>query len=320
MSDKPEEVRSDAEVMPSPEEITESAIENPDSHAVTFGASPEDLSSLCSPPIELAAESEFVFPGIRRLPAPGCRGRVAIIGFASSSRNKAPHDDPEFEIWGCNAVGRIVKGRFDRMFDPHQYDGPNPRIHLVDRLKWYSEWGGVVYMKQPHPDLVNSVELPYGRLAETFAPFTKGRPYFASTIAFMMALAIAEGFQEIHILGIDLVTEAEYGRQRGNLEHLIGFAQGLGRTVHVPEVSALLSSPWIYGYENEPQDGVVNKRMLRAMLAEARQKETAALASAHTLSGVIQTCQHQLDTIDAARKGQRQNLNMDKKPEEKTNG
>src|SRR3989304_5529841 len=51
------------------------------------------------------------------------RTKVAIVGFASSSRDMAPYGDESFEIWSLNhAYGHVP--RWDRWFEIH------PRAHF----------------------------------------------------------------------------------------------------------------------------------------------------------------------------------------------
>ena len=61
-----------------------------------------------------------------------------------------------------------------------------------------------------------------------------------------------ERFEEIHLYGIDMTHETEWGYQRPNTEFFLGVAVGKGIKIHIPEESALLSPLWLYGYEDKP--------------------------------------------------------------------
>ncbi len=219
---------------------------------------------------------------------PAKRTKVAIVGFATSSCDLAPYDDPTFEIWGCNALGKKLGKRFDRMFDPHDYDGPRPTIRFQTRLDWYKEWGGPVYMKQVHPDLPNSVRYPIEDVKERFKSITKGRPYFTNTIAFMQAQAILEEFEEIHIYGVDMITANEHEHQRPCCEFLHGYATGLGIKTYIPPESALLSATHMYGYEDDPGEGFITLSTLRALASESDEKNIEAVATANVFNGLEQ--------------------------------
>ena len=75
---------------------------------------------------------------------------------------------------------------------------------------------------------------------------TKREPYLSSSIAYELALAIAEGFEEIHLYGVDLTTEAEYAWQKPGVEFLLGYADGYGTKVVLPGNCPLLKGA-LYG-------------------------------------------------------------------------
>lgn len=216
------------------------------------------------------------------------RTKVAIVGFATSSCDLAPYDDESFEIWGCNALGKKLGKRFDRMFDPHDYDGPRPTIRFQVRLDWYKKWGGPVYMKQVHSELPNSVRFPIEKLFERFKPITKGKEYFTNTIAMMQGFAIMEGFEEVHVYGVDMITANEHEHQRPCCEFLLGYATGLGIKTYVPPESALLSATHVYGYEEEPGEGFITSSTLRALINESDEKNIEAVATANVFNGLEQ--------------------------------
>ena len=172
------------------------------------------------------------------------RPNVAIVGFASSSTLDAPFDDPDFEIWGMNQLYRWIP-RADRWFEIHD----NYHEYVVegtDHIGWLKTCPIPVYMTRHWPEFPNSVRYPIERMKARFSS------YFTSSIAFMLALAIDEGFKRIDLFGIDLSVGDEYVNQRPCAERLIGFAEGLGITVGVPIVSSLCKSSHIYGYEKDP--------------------------------------------------------------------
>ena len=84
---------------------------------------------------------------------------------------------------------------------------------------------------------------------------TTGEPYLTSSIAYELALAIHEGFAEIHLYGVDLTTEGEYAWQKPGVEFLMGVAAGRGITVVVPDNCPMLRGG-LYGrgfMSNEPE-------------------------------------------------------------------
>jgi hypothetical protein len=118
-------------------------------------------------------------------------------------------------------------------------------------VKRHLEWlqaqpaGKPIYMQPQFCDGRFPAATPYPleRLSEKF-----GR-YFTSTIGYMLALAIDEGYDWIGCYGIDLASDVEYAQQRPNAEYFIGLARGMGKTVEIAPSSALCKAGHLYGYE-----------------------------------------------------------------------
>lgn len=179
------------------------------------------------------------------------RRKAAIVGFAESSRDRAPFHDPEWEIFALNQLYRFIP-RADRWFEIHE-DFLHDEVPGTDYLAWLRAAPIPVYMTRTHRpatsrfDIPNAVRYPIERVSEFL-----GKRYFHSSIGFMLALAIMEGFQEIGLWGVDLIETEEYRNQRPNVEWLLGLAGGLGIKVTVDEHSAVLKPLYVYGYEAGP--------------------------------------------------------------------
>lgn len=181
------------------------------------------------------------------------RTKVALVGFAQSSRQLAPYDDPEYAIWGLNQLYRFIP-RATRWFEIHE----NWHEHVVegtDHFGWLREAPIPTYMTECVPGIPNSVRYPLERvLALTnHQGHTVGLDYFTSTVAYMIGLALVEGYQHIDIYGVDLIAREEYRQQKPCLEYWIGVASGMGVEVGIPVQSALLKQSHRYGYEREPR-------------------------------------------------------------------
>src|SRR6185503_17521193 len=209
--------------------------------------------------------------------------RVAIVGTAPSWR-LTPWNDPGVEIWSLNDAFRLPGFvRADRWFDLHPFDhfffaDPKAKqIHAKEipvghyvRPAGYVEWlkalqiplflqtePGEGFGPQAQRFPKEAIEAQFGR-------------YFTSTPAWMLALAVAEGYQDIAIYGIHLATESEYIEQRPNFEYLIGRALGRGKVtitvkdgmriyetpearVSLPEDAPVLQSDFQYAYQTRPR-------------------------------------------------------------------
>ena len=107
--------------------------------------------------------------------------------------------------------------------------------------RWLAGMDVPVYMLKKEHDIAASVEYPMQEVADKIGKTQFGTAYLESSIAYMMALAILEGYDRIGIWGCDLATGGEYAYQRPNMEYLIGLARGKGISVYVPPQNTLLS-------------------------------------------------------------------------------
>lgn len=169
--------------------------------------------------------------------------KVAIVGKSPKSRGAVPVMDPTWEIW---AIGIDDLPRIDRVFELHNED-------LLEEVIWGTKLRDMlraktcpVYMQRRFDDIPTSVAYPLDEVIQTI-----GRDYFASSFAFMIALAIHEKVDQIGVWGVDLNTYEEYAYQRPNAEYLLGIAKGKGIKVKVPPNTSLLHSPGRYGWDQE---------------------------------------------------------------------
>lgn len=222
------------------------------------------------------------------------RTKMAIVGFAASSKDLAPFNDPTWEIVGLNQLYRHIP-RADRWLEIHH----NFLDHVVegtDHQKWLAESPIPIYMVDRIPGIPNSVRFPIERAM-------KGHlDYFTSTVAFMVALAIEEGFKEIGLWGIDLIVGDEYFYQKPCAEFWLGVAHGKGITVTLPHTTALCKQSHRYGYQLEPASLIAISELAKrkAGLMDERHKRMIELAN---IDGALQDCQMWGDLADLRMKG-----------------
>lgn len=243
---------------------------------------------------------------------PSPRKRIAICGFASSSRHFIPVNDPSWEIWGLNQLYRHI-ARADRWFDIHR-NWNEEVVPGTDHHGWIRDSGIPVYMMDLVPGLDTSVRYPVERIIEKF-----GVDYFTSTIAFAVALALDEidqrvdariahgdllarggdrdpraaiaslyGEYEIGLFGIDLVVGEEYDWQKACAEFWLGAAAvGRGIRVFLPPQSALVKQLFRYGYEAEPQS-VIKLSEVAAHKAALEKQKVDGLRHIYMIDGALQ--------------------------------
>lgn len=230
------------------------------------------------------------------------RKKIALVGFASSTRGMAPFNDPEWAIVGMNQLNRHIP-RADAWFEIHK-EYNNAVVPGTDHEGWLRDCGIPVLMAERVPSLPTSMAYPIARLTEKFSD------YFTSTVAYMVAWAVdhidravearietvwsggkgasAADFQAlmkslyaeytIGIYGIDLVVGEEYTWQRPCAEYHLGQALARNITVHIPRQSALLTQRYRYGYQMEPDDLIKDSDIAsrRDYLTAEHQKYTQA--------------------------------------------
>lgn len=199
---------------------------------------------------------------------------VAIVGFASSTRELANQVPESVEIWSMNQAYRLgFLKRADRWFDLHSrtlWDTTLEARRPADYLRWLQAFDGPVYLLEQQPDIPKSLRYPIEAVIENVGD------YLTSTVAYMLALAIMERFSTIHLYGVDMATNSEYADQRACCEYLIGLARGRGIKILLPEVCPLIKGP-LYGRGAfRPEGETITDAQYRARLT-ALQKRKADL-------------------------------------------
>lgn len=232
---------------------------------------------------------------------------VALVGFASSSRDQAPFADTNFEIWTMNHAPLSWIPRWDVLFELHSLEHlKSIAAHSTqpsEYMDWLAKQPGPgaeghrpIYMQERFDSIPASVGLPREELNALFgarAGNAKGffaPDYYTSTISYMMAIAILQGREEIHLYGIDLLQEEEYFYQRAGAEYLVGFARGMGIKVYIPEQSAMCKANYVYGFSSPLEFGQLSP-LVDFITDKANVSDThvaRAKQDAHTFNGAIQ--------------------------------
>ncbi len=225
------------------------------------------------------------------------RKKVAIIGFASNTLHLIPWNDPEFELWGMNQGHLNFPRRAERWFEMHQPEA-TADIRDPNYINWLRQAQIPVYMIQAYDEYPCSIRYPIEdaiRLA--------GRDYFMSSVSYMMALAIMEGFQEIHLYGINLAIGDEYFYEKPNAEWWIGLAQGMGIKVYVPQASALLKQYRRYGYHVDARPHQSLKVLVQSRINEYRHRESQFVEQLSVVRGAMQEGEQLLQILEGVDAG-----------------
>jgi len=208
--------------------------------------------------------------------------KVAIVGGAPS-RKEAPLNDKTWEIWGLG--GRSLKlRRVDRWFEMHsvpqlvraynrkERHGYERHITFLRSLKV------PVYMQKPHPLIPNSVAYPLDQVLDEC-----GR-CFSSSVAYMLGLAIYEGFQGIGMWGVNMASKKEYLYQWPGVQYLLALAKTRGIGVYlppdcpitIPARPKLVPVTVLYGYDWDHPDAWWNRLKEKKAKAKVERKKKKA--------------------------------------------
>jgi hypothetical protein len=168
--------------------------------------------------------------------------KVAIIG-ASPSRKQGPWFDPAWECWALN---EIAQPRYEKHFELHPRSVQSPKD-----FAWLAQCQRPCYVLDPDEWRPGEIPMPVRYPFDWVLEVTGGRRYFTATFCFQIALALAEGYEEIGLWGVDLDlgTARERLVEKPCVEYWLGFAQGRGVKVTLPPTSTLLSRRYVYGVD-----------------------------------------------------------------------
>ncbi len=173
--------------------------------------------------------------------------RVAIVGGSPSTQHLTPFSDPGFDIWvHGNQMDRYHNKRVSRIFEIHD--------DLSEHQEGYAAW----LVEQLIPMIVGR-NFPFSAPLITKFPYDQANAIMGqkltSTPAYMMALAILEGYEHISIYGVDMaVDDHEYFYQRPCMYAWIAYAKAKGIEVFIPKESGLFVDPYVEGDKSGKPD------------------------------------------------------------------
>ena len=183
--------------------------------------------------------------------------KVIIVGSFAPYR-----DDPlGAEIWGVNFAYRHQQN-VTRVY------AADPMKGLIDLDEGFVQDLNAldipVYLQEEHPDVPKSRTYPLTEMLRVFFNSDPEKAYFTSTIAYMFAHAIAEGYERIrmHRVLVGHLSD-EFWAQKACLDFWLGVAEGRGIQVTVSGDSQLGKPyPWqprLYGYQEGYQEILCNE-------------------------------------------------------------
>ena len=187
---------------------------------------------------------------------------LCIVGYADS-KDLAPYDDPEAQIFGLNDLYKHIPrcNLWLQLHTPEEVDrthklNPETRDSWEQHKQVLREIGCPVYMREVDPDIPNSIKYPLEEICDHFGKCFQEpdhAKYFTNSVSYMLALGIYKEYEKISVYGVDMAMSEEYGHQRPSCEFWLGMAAGRGIKIHIPNVANLLKTRYLYAYEEEKQ-------------------------------------------------------------------
>ena len=170
--------------------------------------------------------------------------KVIIAGTAPTSEwliTELKDTQPGYKRWGL--AWSQYHQLYDRLFEIHPFD--HNRHHVPENYdQLLLDAGKRVWRSFPSRQYPDAQVIPINDVIKCI-----GRNYFMSSMAYMTALAMYEGFEEIYLIGLDFgIQEKPEIMQLANLEWLMGLAEGRGIKVVPDPCCDLLNNPYMYGY------------------------------------------------------------------------
>jgi len=269
------------------------------------------LAGLSTDPVTSSTPNPFTDPSpLNGLPG---RRKVCIVGFEEQNQQTAPLDDAEWEVWGLNMGNRLgimadTHGQFraDRWFDLHEEHAQSAKD-----MAWINRCPVPIYLTHQFGlnlrARVLDLEAMQRDLSVRYGIAHGGHQlpcdYFASSFAYMVALALSEGFTTIGLFGVSLGWGRERLVERGNLEYWLGLAMGLGVEVVLGPGCRLLTHPGLYGIEYRKEGDGVNAICAETMRQLLQTKEvnhcfdTALRARTEALEVLAKACMRAVQQI-----------------------
>jgi hypothetical protein len=230
---------------------------------------------------------------------------VCIVGFADGHRHLAPFHDPDLEFWGLNRLHvELPDAPWSRWFELHSlpmFYGPDaPSGFDKQHIEWMRTADIPIYVRSSDLHVAAEWQVPTATPYPLERATAEFRPYFTNSVSWLLAMAIAMGFEAIHMYGVDMaqdsVLQKEYREQRPSCEYFIGLAEGKGVPVYMPANADLLVTSHLYGFD----DGgpFLAKRQARMVeLAERKEKMRGEMNAAQNHANQLQ---HMISQLDGA--------------------
>jgi len=222
--------------------------------------------------------------------------QIAIVGFSPRSMDLWKELPESVEIWTANAAHTHGITRINLFIDVHDPTIMQHSAMLGDEddkkyLLWLlEEHPFPIYTLHPTPYKDRKL-YPLEDVCNDLFP--NSPPYITSSVSYLLALAIHQQVDVIHVLGVDAKPGSEYQYQKGGIEHLIGLARGRGIRVILPEFTNILSQG-LYGMGSQS----IGRQTIEHAIRVYKQRVQNMTDELNATKGAITALEQLLKVID----------------------
>jgi hypothetical protein len=159
--------------------------------------------------------------------------KLAIVG-GGITRDLAPYDDPEWDIWTTASIARTIP-RVSCVWEIHTDAHVKPDTKL--------DWDCPVMVQHERADTKN------GKVWTPWHLIDKWGPHFSGSMCYMLGEAFYLGYDAVVTYGVDMLEEEYRGRMREDFIYLFGLFTGMGKCVSISEGTPMLWDSLAYEYE-----------------------------------------------------------------------
>jgi len=230
--------------------------------------------------------------------------KLAIVGSHPATREGAPYDDPEYDIWGFNEACQLPwMKRWTACMQLHREISYTSLTNWVNKnhWTWLQEDHGkdsVIWMQEYDCRVPNSQKYPLDEICKeypAFSPLKADDHWFTSTASYALALAMFLGYKTVDIYGVELSSNTEYSYQLQNWIYVIGVAKGAGLTVNLHSGREHFQDR-LYAYQGEIQ---IEREWFAARSSEMEAQWQAKEQTAKILKGRLDSVilDHKFDKV-----------------------
>ena len=161
--------------------------------------------------------------------------KLSLVGKGTGWERSFKDQKDDREIWCVSTIFaelQTIEVEPFRIFQLHERKIFEP---------WISTEQTRVVLIRENPEFPDAMVLPVQPLMNVFGA------RFSSTFAWMLGLAMYEGYTDINIRGVHLGSQSEYFDQRDAFFWFVGLAQGRGIKINIDEDSGVFIANRAYG-------------------------------------------------------------------------